>query len=503
METPNLVRFLSDRLDFWGPYLQLLADTCSEVLSVVTFSPNGRLLAAGSENGHIHVWNTQTWSRFSPGSHYDRVTALEFSPDSRILASISWSCAKIRLWDTGSWMFSEFTETTTVKVISFSPYGDLLASGSSGGAVMLWQITTGRCDKVLAHSQEVKSIAFSPDGNFLASQSTEKAVKVCNTTIFDCRTLISNVSHDGGLAYSPDGNWLASPSSDKTIKVWDTTKWESRTLSGHTDLVCAVAFSPGGNLLASTSHDATVRLWDTKTWKCRAVVDRGDGGDGRTLTFSPDGNFIAVRCFGGLKLWSTATFECYAATDSNYELGEVAFSQDGSFIVMSSEQGQLILLDTGFILHDMQKAKQSINNKSLSVSAVAISLDTKTAALASDDKTIRLWNMSTGELLKILKTNFENEIYELSFPTDGSCLFTNEGKIETGLKFSCPPGDLFKTTEVYYIHENWVHSATRGRVLWLPPGFRPSRYTNLAHREDSMVIGTQSGGLLLSNLNSI
>src|SRR5262249_36822850 len=148
------------------------------------------------------------------------------------------------------------------------------------------------------------------------------------------------------LAFSPDSRLLAVPSSENTIKIWEVTSGEGGVLTprfilrGHTDQVLGAAFSPDGQRLASTSQDKTVEIWD--------LSSVGHAGSGRT-------DFPSV-CDGadGLKIRPTESlaprFTLRSHTD---RVIGVAFSPG---------QGQLL-------------------------------------ATASNDRTVKLWNASTGELL--------------------------------------------------------------------------------------------------------
>ena len=141
----------------------------------IAFSPDGRTLASGSEDGTIKMWDVATGTLLRTiGWHQGTVHSLAFSPDGKILASGS---DAVRLWDPvagallrtmgGGWVYS----------VAFSLEGRILASGTSGARVWLWDVPTGsqlcnidpEADE--AHPQWSwwdAIVAFSPDGKQLA-----------------------------------------------------------------------------------------------------------------------------------------------------------------------------------------------------------------------------------------------------------------------------------------------------------------------------------------------
>ncbi|WP_373534009.1 protein kinase [Microcoleus sp.] len=243
---------------------QTLSGHSDAVLSVA-FSPDGKVLASGSYDKTIELWEVATGRKItSLTGHSNYVLSVAFSPDGRVLASGSFD-KTIKLWEvaTGRVINSLSGHSEVVSSVAFSPDGQVLASGNDK-TIKLWDVATGRVINTLSgHSSSVYSVAFSPDGKVLASGSSDKTIKLWEVaTGREINTLSGHSNTVSSVAFSPDGQVLASGSYDKTIKLWEVaTGMQINTLSDHSDGVISVAFSPGGKVLASGSGDKTIKLW--------------------------------------------------------------------------------------------------------------------------------------------------------------------------------------------------------------------------------------------------
>ena len=286
--------------------------------------------------------------------HGGRVHCVAFSPAGRMLASgcdqgvtpdgsLVKGGRRVRLWDVAS-------QTCTAALtgpdgaatcVAFSPAGDVLASGNSGQPVHLWRLG-GRFRKgpvTLAGDTDVISMAFSPDGARLATGNCHKTVRLWDVAARTCLATLSG--HAGwvhSVAFQPDGQMLASGSGDHTIRLWDVAARScAATLTGHGEIVRGVAFSPDGAIVASGSADQTIRLWDLAARTCVATLT-----DGFTpvscVAFSPDGSMLAS---GGpdrtVRLWDVATRACVATLTGHAKaVTSVAFSPDGHTLASGS-----------------------------------------------------------------------------------------------------------------------------------------------------------------------
>ena len=149
----------------------------TDKINALAFTPNGYMLASGSDDGTIRVWNTSTGTemRSLPS---DNTLFLAFSKDGRILASRN-KDGTIYLWDitTGKQLNSIEGSEPGRNVIAISIDNKTLASGNSNGVVDLWDIATG--DKLYTlqgHTGPINSLTFSSDGKTLVSGDNYGAI---------------------------------------------------------------------------------------------------------------------------------------------------------------------------------------------------------------------------------------------------------------------------------------------------------------------------------------
>lgn len=394
-------------------------DTFPRIFSV-TFSQDGRLLAAGTADGQIRVWHSATGQPLlTCNGHTSWVRSLCFSPDDQILVSASadWSA---RLWhpDTGQCLKTLQAHTNEVLSVCFSPDGKILASSSADQTIRLWDVHSGQLLRTLpGHTGWVWSVRFSPDGNILASGCSDQTVRLWDPYTGQClKTIIGHTDWVWSVCFSPDGNVLASSGNDQTVRLWDVySGQELRRLEGHRGGVRCICFSPDGTLIASSSNDQTVRLWDV-----------GAGQGFRTLTghsywvwslcFSPDGNMLASGSGDQtVRLWDVPTGQ-ELRTLRGYDnwVISVCFSPDGNMLASGSADQSVHLWDI-----PTSCEIQRLQGHTGLVWAVCFSPDGKIVASGSADQTVRLWDVHTGLLLQTLQDRTIT-VWSVCFSPDGN-----------------------------------------------------------------------------------
>ncbi len=288
----------------------------SAAVDPVTFAPDGRLVATAGHDGLVQLWELPAGRlRARLATAGEPLYAVTFSPDSRLLATAG-QTGDLALWRTADGRLETVLPAPADEApaalwqVAWSPRGDLLAAASAAGRVILATVHSlpegatalqmvGR--PLASLTGGVNDLRFRPDGRRLATASDDGYVRVWDTASGALTATLAATPPQLVLRYSPDGRTLAAAGEDGIIRLWDARTLALRArLTGHVGWVETLAFSPDSRLLASAGEDHTARLWGVRDGRpglvrrLAAPTDPNDWLEADVLAFSPDGRTLAA-----------------------------------------------------------------------------------------------------------------------------------------------------------------------------------------------------------------
>ncbi len=241
----------------------------------IAYSADGERVAIGKTDGTIEVRDLSNMSLIQTlEGHKKGIVSLAFSPSGDLLISASQDCTT-RIWDLEEGVFLRNPEdyvveeyySAGIRKVIMSPDGRTFAGVVwDGYGVGLWRLSDG----ALLHKFDAGgAIAFSPDGRFIALGAEVRDVETGAVVV---RMDLPDDDYVSSVAFSPDGTLLAGGSSDGLVYIWRVSDGEmlhvleaneagKSNYSSWVRGVMSVTFSPDGRFIAAGGYDGTVHVW--------------------------------------------------------------------------------------------------------------------------------------------------------------------------------------------------------------------------------------------------
>ncbi len=397
----------------------------------VTFSPDGKLLAASDSLSTTHVWSMETLhagmaeeaTLIAPNSW--SFGSVAFSPDGTLLAHDNQhgQGSRIYFWNTKTRQELPYFQGTDARDITFSPDGKLLAEADFGGYAQIWDVQSGkRIAQMGVTGIVVLRVAFNPDGKLLAT-ADDSTVKLWDVAEIIRRGDVESAftQADGtvdrailpgspALAFSPNGKLLATTGEDGGIRVWtvaDALKHKDlerdanappypRRIGSTTIYIKGVAFSPDGTRLVTIDSSNVVRLWSVTGGDELARQSGGHSGSVISVTFNPSATLLASGGTDGfVRFWEVAMHRQRAALNAAFPVSSLAFSPNGEYLAAAGTDVEL------WSVAGQSRLWRSKRDKAPRATSLAFSPDGQTLFVA--DGTLTAWNVRTGKSSVVLQ----------------------------------------------------------------------------------------------------
>ena len=288
-------------------------------VEAVCLSDDGASLAVAfktdpSANGQLE-WGVQVWdveSGSDTGSvrpQLDIVERIRFSRSGNLFAC---ACTNgLAVYKTNGLERVAFLQGDICDAVAFGEDDELVAvTSGQEKLVRLWNLATNREIATLDIPDMGTALAFSDDGESLfvgSGKSVQVSSLVCGE---EKRSLLGHRMGIPGVAFHPTLEQLASVSKDETIKYWNAADGLlERTSPKLANGGESVAFGPSGRLMAIGSWSSRLTLWDHESKQSVLDIETECGPMIWSVSFSPDGQYLAACGLGGIQVWTCRTVD--------------------------------------------------------------------------------------------------------------------------------------------------------------------------------------------------
>lgn len=273
------------------------------LVTSVAHSPDGQWVASGSLGWRLNIWRASDGALLRSMLAPNGIYAVAISPDGALVAAGSNnnvdSVYQITIWNpaTGA-LVRTIEETHNITALAFSPDGQFLASstgGFVGREIKIYRAIDGALLRTIeGHNGPISKMVYSPDGQHVISGSIDQTVRIWRVSDGAPVRTISDNDYVETVAVSRDGQYVAAGGYfDNRVKVWRISTGELvHTFIGHGNPIHSIAFAPDGFSLSSSSSDLSIKIWSMITGQLLRTLECGSGRRIWSVAYSPSGNAI-------------------------------------------------------------------------------------------------------------------------------------------------------------------------------------------------------------------
>lgn len=422
----------------------------------------------------------------TPG-HSDTVTSIKLTSDGQYLVSASYDNT-VKIWDfyQGDLIRTLRGHSSWIISVSLTPDDDKIISSDLDGTIKIWEFKTGKeLYTIKTYEEDEKSITVTPDGNLLITGSTDGTI-----TLWDMKTFkrlkeitVQNGSHSSyitSLLVTADNKLLITGSNDKQIKIWDLKQTKLLRTIEFDEYVDYLDISKDNKSIIASVWDGKIKLIDLNTGNISKEIEEKLKYV-KIARLSPDQDlllsFAGSDGDGEFYIREVSSGDIKHTFYDEGEINDLIFSSDGKYVISASEDPTIKVWDieTGKLVQAFERAEGHLG-------AISITIDGKNILSSTGNKNVDVWGLPDGNLINQLRGHNSN-IAEIKVSSDKVCTLSVDGAVRI---WDLKSGKCLK-------NYNNLHQ-TNNRF----PGVFFNRTKSLAFSEDSKYFATGTKGGIIN-----
>jgi WD40 repeat protein len=399
---------------------ELLTLTHPANVTSLSFSVDKLKIVTGAADNLARVWDVGTGKEMEAFVHAGPVQAVVFHPNNTSV--VTGSADKTAVVQTLSAVRVVPASAAPLRALALTPNASHVLTASDDKTVKMWNLGNGAMERAFPSEGAVAAVAVAKNNALVALGGADKSVRVF--TLADAKPVgtLPTAAAVQGLAFSPNSLSLAAACADGSVPTWSVPFNPGQPVSpdfgkpsqgfAHAAAATDLAFAADNVTLYTAGQDKTAKVWKfasdapTKNLGHPQMVD--------AVAWSPDGKQLATGCHDGIvRVWDVAKGAVLKQTAAHMSqppnpapqaVYSVAWSPDGKQVVSASLDQSMKLWDAaaGTLVREFKpyKVKDFEKGHREGVFSVAFSPDGKTLASGSSDRTIKLWNVADGNVLR-------------------------------------------------------------------------------------------------------
>jgi len=401
-----VAQFLREANSFVVSSYEAIARSAPHIyVSALPFTAKGSLIGQYFGSQCTGVVSVETFGIADHGEglvmiltgHKDSVSSISYSLNGRNLASGS-DDRTVRVWDTSTGeetMPAIRVDHGFILAIAFVMSDTGIAVCTSDGVIRVRDISTGHDlqYRLCNVTTRVTRASFSPDRTLVASASWDGKVQICSIDDGEQVSVLRGpITRPTEISFSCNDRLAAAFSVPPMIRIW-----ASRTSIVIGDIVTTgevkcLSISPDGKVLAAGNHARGIEVWDLDTM-ARIFVSSTGNNSAFSLAFSPDALHLAAACHDGIQFWNWHSKQQVALLQGHADqINSVSYSSDGWQIASASNDRTIRIWNVG----GSGKVVQPLAEPS-GLTCMAVSPDNTYIVSGASDGSVHIWCAESGQ----------------------------------------------------------------------------------------------------------